>query len=77
MPKAPSDNTEAVNLKIPEAWIVMADALRKASAFQPVPVTRTAMLRIALGFGLEALTKESNKHQARQVRRSRRERRSS
>ena len=75
MPKSPSENTEAVNLKIPPAWIEMADALRKASAFQPVPVTRTAMLRAALGYGLEALTKESGKHQARQARRSRKKRR--
>ena len=71
MPKAPSDNTEAVNLKIPPSWIAMADALRKASAL-PVPVTRTAMLRAALGYGLEALTKENGKHQARQERRAKR-----
>ena len=71
MPKAPSDNTEPINMKIPPSWIKMADDLCKRGAM-PVPLTRTAMLRMALGYGLEALTRDNDKHRARQERRARR-----
>lgn len=53
MPRERSDNTEAVNMKIPKAWIEMARKL--ATASKPAH-TRTAILRAALGQGLEAMT---------------------
>ena len=56
MPPKRSDNTEAINLKIPKAWIDLADKLARDGA-APVQVSRTAMLRAALGFGLEGISK--------------------
>jgi hypothetical protein len=76
VPKTPSENTEAINMKIPPAWIKMADDLRKSGAM-PVAFTRTAMLRAALGYGLEALSRENDRHRARQERRARRAKRRS
>ena len=58
MPRAKSENTVAVNLKIPPEWIEMADKL--ASASEP-PHTRTAILRVALGQGLEAMMRQRSK----------------
>ena len=72
MPRAPSDNTEAINMKIPPAWIEKADALRRGGAVIPgASITRTAMFRVALGYGLDALLRERSKHAARQRRRVR------
>lgn len=76
MPKTPSENTEPINMKIPPSWIKMADDLCRNGAML-VPLTRTAMLRTALGYGLEALTRENDKHRARQERRARRSKRRS
>lgn len=53
MPRERSENTEAINLKIPKKWIAMAKKL--AAANRPVKATRTAILRVALGQGLEAM----------------------
>ncbi len=50
MPRERSDNTEPVNMKIPKAWIKRADRL--AAEAEPAH-TRTAILRAALGHGLE------------------------
>ena len=60
MSKPLPDNTEAFTLKIPKPWIDTADMLVKTGAL-PGDVTRTAMLRAALGYGLEALTRENDK----------------
>lgn len=60
-------------MKIPSAWIEKADALRREGAVIPgAAITRTAMFRVALGYGLDALMRERNKHVARQRRRTRR-----
>ena len=53
MPKEKSENTEAINLKVPLIWIEMADEL--AAASEPVRATRTAILRVALGRGLAVM----------------------
>ena len=68
MPRQRSDNTEAVNLKIPLAWIEMADALAKTGDM-PAEVSRTGVLRAALGFGLQALAREHAKRIARHAKR--------
>lgn len=52
MPRERSDNTEAVNMKIPKAWVKRADKL--AAASEPAH-TRTAILRAAVGLGLEVM----------------------
>jgi hypothetical protein len=62
MPRERSDNTEAVNMRIPLGWIKKADKL--AAAAEPAH-TRTAILRAALGQGLEtmyALMPREKKH---------------
>jgi len=68
MPRVPSENTEAINMKIPPSWFEKADRLRQVGIL-PAVVTRTEMFREALGFGLDVLLKEGNKHRARQRRR--------
>lgn len=42
-------------MKIPKAWIEMADKF--AAANGPVKATRTAILRVALGEGLDAMSR--------------------
>lgn len=73
MPRQRSDNTEAVNLKIPLSWIEAADVLAKTGAM-PADVSRTGVLRAALGFGLQALKRENDKRVARKSRRKKRRR---
>jgi hypothetical protein len=63
MPRERSDNTEAVNMKIPKAWIEAADKL--AAASDPVKATRTAILRVALGQGLDAMAKDLERRRER------------
>lgn len=53
MPKERSENTEAINLKVPLLWVQMAEEL--AAVSEPVRATRTAILRVALGQGLAAM----------------------
>lgn len=67
MPPKRSNNTEAVNLKIPKEWIELADKLARDGA-APVQVSRTAMLRAALGFGLEGLSKGHGKQAVQKAR---------
>ena len=56
-------------MKIPRSWLEVADNLAKSGVL-PNEVTRTEMLRAALGFGLEALMRENDKRRARELRRS-------
>ena len=74
MPRVLSANTESINLKIPPAWLDKADALYRGGIF-PAIDTRSAMLRAALGYGLDMLLRESEKHKARQLRARRSRRR--
>jgi hypothetical protein len=64
-----SPSLEAVTLKVPRSWLDVADSLSKSGVL-PNEVTRIEMLRVALGYGLEALMKENTKRQAREARRS-------
>jgi hypothetical protein len=59
MPRPQSENTTQVAYKIPDAWVDRADALAAALS-RPgfAPVTRTDILRNALGRGLAALEEE-------------------
>jgi len=52
MPREKSDNVVAINMKIPKAWIEMADKYA-AEVTGPARATRTDILRAALGRGLE------------------------
>jgi hypothetical protein len=55
----PSANTAAINLRIPEEWIEMADKLADAS--RPVKASRSAILRAALGDGLYGMMRKHGK----------------
>ena len=57
MPRKPSDNTVAVSLRIPPEWNELADALAERESGTVARVTRTEMLRHALGVGLQKLKK--------------------
>ena len=60
MPRERSDNSVAINMKIPPAWIVLADKL-VALEDGLAEATRTAIFRAALGRGLELLLKQKRK----------------
>jgi hypothetical protein len=57
MPRESSDNTAAINMKVPPAWIERADKLAAAEKGLG-RLTRTDVLRAALERGLEVLEKE-------------------
>ncbi len=58
--KKSSENTAAINLKVPPAWVEMADEIAAAESGLVRP-TRTDIMRAALGQGLEALAKKRQK----------------
>ena len=57
MPKDPSDRTEQVTFTVVPEWIERADKIAHALSQPPaiVTVTRTEVLRAALGRGLDVL----------------------
>ena len=57
MPRERSNNSVAINMKIPPTWIALADKLVAMEDGLAEP-TRTAVLRAALGCGLETLMKK-------------------
>jgi len=59
MPREKSENTLAVNLKIPPGWGKRADRL--ASGFDPKH-TRSAILRAAISAGLDVLEAREKKN---------------
>jgi hypothetical protein len=62
MPRPQSENSEQVAFKIPETWLERADALATALSRPGISnVTRTEILRAALGRGLAVLEEETPK----------------
>jgi hypothetical protein len=58
MPRKTSENTEALNVRIPPSWNKRAEKL--AAAAEPAH-TRTAILRAAIGYGLDVM-EQKQKH---------------
>ena len=59
MPREQSENTTQVAFKIPEDWIERADVLARALSTGISSVTRTEILRAALGRGLAVIEEET------------------
>ena len=59
MPRPQSDNTTQVAFKVPDEWIERADVLASALSTGISSVTRTEILRAALGRGLAAIEEET------------------
>jgi hypothetical protein len=55
MPRAPSENTTQIVVRIPEAWVKRADALIPTLGRPGVAVTRTDAIRAAIAEGLDSL----------------------
>ena len=54
-----AEKTVQVAVRIPESWITRADRLAEQLTMTPeIPVNRTAVLRAAMGKGLDALEAE-------------------
>lgn len=54
-----AEKTVQVALRIPESWITRADRLAERLTMTPeIPVNRTAVLRAAMGKGLDAMEAE-------------------
>jgi hypothetical protein len=59
VPRAPSGNDSSIALRVPEAWLKRADALRTFLSSRPgIELSRSDILRAALARGLEALEVE-------------------
>jgi hypothetical protein len=60
-PKEASDRTDQVTFKVVPEWIERADKIARALSQPPaiVTVTRTEVLRAALGRGLDVLEEET------------------
>lgn len=52
MPRSPSDNTVQVAIRVPQAWLDEADRLVRERAEPGATLTRTDVLRAAMGVGL-------------------------
>jgi len=62
MPRPQSENTTQIAFKIPDGWLERADVLASALSRPGISiVTRTEILRAALGRGLSALEEETPK----------------
>jgi len=59
MPRKKSENTEAINLKVSKLCIKRAD--KHAAANGPVKATRSAILRLAIEKGLDAMDAEKKR----------------
>ena len=59
MPRPQSENTTPVGFKIPDEWIERAEKLAVALSTDVAAVTKTEVLRAALGRGLTALEEET------------------
>ncbi len=58
--RLPSDNDTPIGFKIPQDWLDRADKLAVALSRPGLtPVTRTEVLRAALGQGLDGLEEET------------------
>lgn len=55
MPRATSENTEQITLKVPKKWLKRADDLATVMAPHGIPISRTHVLRAALEIGIGAL----------------------
>ena len=54
MPRAPSENTAQIVLRVPESWLTRADAILPQIARHGVVATRTDAFRAAISRGLDA-----------------------
>ena len=58
MPRAPTENSIQIAVRVPPAWLERADALAPTIARPGIAATRTDVLRAALARGLDALEQE-------------------
>jgi hypothetical protein len=57
MPRPPPPEPETqVAIRIPDAWIEQADELARKQSLAGLRVSRTEILRVAMGYGLHDLT---------------------
>jgi len=58
--KLPSENDTPIGFKVPSEWLPRADKIAAALSRPGLtPVTRTEVLRLALGRGLDVLEEET------------------
>jgi hypothetical protein len=59
VPRKPSGNDSSVAIRIPDAWLKRAEALREFLASRPgIELTKSDILRICIARGLEAIEAE-------------------